>query len=80
MANTRKKIARIPFDDLELGRSVRVMWGSGDLFETQQGLFVRFDRIDGEYFLVMRVMERGQDRGEIQISTRAGLEVWNWEC
>jgi hypothetical protein len=97
MAKTRKKITRIQFDDLEKGMLIRAMWSSGDIVDNSQGMFVRFDYIDGENFLVLRVLERVEingpshgygarrrtfdwaDRGEIQVSTRAGIECWPWD-
>jgi len=93
MAKTRKKIARIHFDDLDLGMPVQVMYSTGDMVTTDQGLFVRFTKIDDEWFLVLRPLKQidvtppgarrrryeWRDMGPIEISTRAKLEVWHWE-
>lgn len=80
MAKTRKALERIPFDDLTPGMLIHVEWDAGDLLEKHRGAFVRFDAVGGEWFLVLRVVEHGArgvvDRGNIEISTRAGLRIW----
>lgn len=86
MAKTRKKIARIHWDDLEDGTWVSMSWntsGPGDsvIVHSATGIFRRFKRLpSGEYLAVMRVIERvnvtppGAFRRKFELRDRGPLE------